>query len=265
MDSIRTRRDPRSDFAHQSQIAGVESDPDINQRYIHYLSTDKRYDQVLTHAREYMESGAAIREAMKPYLKQAYRNTHHSLGGYDAFLTAVRAAQQKHRVGVLKGQTTDKPAPDFSLKDLEGNEVPLHSFRGKIVVLDFWATWCGPCIASFSAMQKAVDQYRDDDGVKFLFVNTWEDGEDAETRKKQVLNFVAQHPYGFHIVMDEKNPRKKGRRFQVADAYGIDGIPARFVISPAGKIRFTESGYGGSESALLEEIEAMVGLVRGRA
>ncbi len=249
-------------IAYQSKIAGIEADPEINEHYVRFLLADRQYDQALAHAREYMESNVGTPE-IEIYLKQAYQKVHHSLRGYKAFLTKVKKTEKKHVVAVLKREMIDKPAPDFSLKDLKGNEVSLRSLRGKVVILDFWATWCGVCRASFPAMQKAVDQYKNDDGVKFLFVDTWENGDNAEARKKRVLDFIAAHPYRFHILMDKEKPLKS-RRFQAIDAYGVRGIPTTFIIDPAGQIKF-ETGYKGSESALLQEIEAMVALARGKA
>src|SRR5690606_41666590 len=81
-----------------------------------------------------------------------------------------------------------RPAPGFSLKDLDGKEVSLEDLKGKVVVLDFWATWCAPCIKSFPAMQMAVDKYKEDPEVAFLFINTWERQEDPAAAVKQFMD-----------------------------------------------------------------------------
>jgi cytochrome c biogenesis protein CcmG/thiol:disulfide interchange protein DsbE len=80
-----------------------------------------------------------------------------------------------------------KPAPDFNLRDLEGNEVSLANHRKKVAVLDFWATWCAPCIKSFPAMQMAVDKYKRDPDVTFLFITTWEQKPNAQQSVQQSM------------------------------------------------------------------------------
>jgi thiol-disulfide isomerase/thioredoxin len=77
---------------------------------------------------------------------------------------------------------------------LNGNEVSLEQFKGKIVIIDFWATWCGPCLQSFPGLQTSVDKYKDNNDVKFLFINTWErvDRQEEECRgfhRKKFLSF----------------------------------------------------------------------------
>jgi thiol-disulfide isomerase/thioredoxin len=74
----------------------------------------------------------------------------------------------------LAKELISQPAPAFSLVDLEGNKVSLAELKGKVVILDFWATWCAPCKKSFPAMQKALDKYKADPNVRFLFIDTWE-------------------------------------------------------------------------------------------
>lgn len=95
-----------------------------------------------------------------------------------------------------------------------------------MVVLDFWATWCGPCKASFPKMQGLVEKYKDKN-VQFLFVNTWEKGKDEEVYKN-VSKFITDKKYPFNVLLDSKA--------QVVENYKIDGIPTRIVIDKDGKI-----------------------------
>jgi thiol-disulfide isomerase/thioredoxin len=123
--------------------------------------------------------------------------------------------------------------------------------RGKVVVLDFWATWCTPCLSSFPAMKRTVENHKDDPGVVFLFVNSWERAAD---KKKNALDFLAKTGYPFRVLLDLDNA--------VIDAYKIDGIPTKFVIDGEGRIRFKTTGYAGNPFRLVDEIEAMIEIVR---
>jgi thiol-disulfide isomerase/thioredoxin len=136
------------------------------------------------------------------------------------------------------------------LKDLDGNEVSLTSLKGKTVIVDFWATWCGPCLASFPAMQKAVEKFSGNDKVKFLFVNTWERVEDKIQNAK---DFIAKNKYPFQVLMDLDN--------SVITSYKVSGIPTKFIIDKNGNIRFKSVGYNGDPDAMVEEISTMISLI----
>jgi thiol-disulfide isomerase/thioredoxin len=141
-------------------------------------------------------------------------------------------------------------APDFSLVDLDGKSVKLSELRGKVVVLDFWATWCGPCIMSFPGMKLSMDKYKNNPNVKFLFVDTYE-RVDASQWKSTVANFVKQRGFdSFPVILDVGG--------EVAGNYGVNGIPAKFCIDKEGKIKFKSTGYLGSNDAILKEMTAWV-------
>ncbi|MFY7911736.1 MAG: redoxin domain-containing protein [Emticicia sp.] len=137
-------------------------------------------------------------------------------------------------------------APDFSLVDLDGKSVKLSELRGKVVVLDFWATWCGPCIMSFPGMKLSMDKFKDNPNVKFLFVNTYE-RVSADQWKSTVSTFVKQRGFtSFPVILDVGG--------EVAGSYGVNGIPAKFCIDKEGKIKFKSTGYLGSNDAIVAEM-----------
>jgi thiol-disulfide isomerase/thioredoxin len=174
----------------------------------------------------------------------------------DIYANKLKAtAKQMIKPEIVKRMLTPKAAPDFILKDINGMDVSLKDFRGKTIVIDFWATWCKLCIAAFPAMQIALDNYKSNPDVKFLFVHTKERDTDATQEAKA---FVKDKNYSFDLYMDLKN--SKGRN-PLADAFEVTGIPAKYVIDKSGKIRFNIVGHMFmKDEKLAEELKAMIDL-----
>jgi cytochrome c biogenesis protein CcmG/thiol:disulfide interchange protein DsbE len=147
-------------------------------------------------------------------------------------------------------------APHFSLKDLGGNTVSLKDLKGKVIVLDFWSTWCVPCKKSFPAMQLAVNSYKNDPSVKFLFIHTWET---TKTPIEDVKKYIAQSGFNFQVLMDLKDG--SGRNAAVED-YGVSAIPAKFVIDKTGNIVFKLTGFTGTDADALKEISERITLAK---
>jgi thiol-disulfide isomerase/thioredoxin len=189
--------------------------------------------------------------ALREHLRTAYRAREGSDAGFDGYLAGLEERARARLDAELRQQMIDFPAADFELEDLDGNRVSLQALRGKIVVLDFWATWCAPCLSAFPAMRKAVERHKDDAGVRFYFVNAWERAED---KAKNARDFLSKTGYPFTVLLDLEN--------RVIDAFKVDGIPTKFVIDGRGRIRFKTTGYSGNHDRLLAELDAMIEMVR---
>jgi len=146
----------------------------------------------------------------------------------------------------------NKPAPDFKLKDINGKTVSLADYKGKTLVIDFWATWCVPCRYSFPAMKMAVEKYKNDPNVKFLFIDTREKEANYRDLAKK---FMADNHYPFYFVFDEKSD--DGRIDTTFKKYVMPGIPAKYFIDGNGIIRHRMIGYydGESTKETAEDIE----------
>jgi thiol-disulfide isomerase/thioredoxin len=137
-----------------------------------------------------------------------------------------------------------KPANfNFSMKDVDGNQVSLEAYKGKVVLLNFWATWCGPCKAEIPGFVRLQDKYRD----KGLVIVGYSVDDTAEKAKA----YAAEYKMNYPILLGE------GRE-DVQDAYGpIWGIPASFLISKDGKVCRKHMGIA-PEAVFEKEVAALL-------
>ena len=136
------------------------------------------------------------------------------------------------RAPALAFKVGDK-APAFKLTSLAGPEVTLDSLKGKVVLLDFWATWCGPCKQIMPVIQKLSEEFKDKD-VAIFGVNTWEKKDDAAKKYMESKKYT----YGCLLAGED-----------LAKTYGITGIPTLIIINKDGTIAKAEVGAGGNVEA----------------
>jgi thiol-disulfide isomerase/thioredoxin len=177
--------------------------------------------------------------------------TDKNLGIYlDSLKKNVQAAMREE----LKTKMLYQKAPAFTLKDINGKEVKLSDFAGRIVILDLWANWCVPCVASFPAMQLMVEKHPE---VSFLFIAVEEKEKD---RLPRVKAFIEKRNYPFTILLDE--PIQPGSsEYKILSAYKPNGIPAKYIIDQNGILQFSTSGFD-TDDELINELEAMISLLK---
>ena len=231
----------------------------MNERYAGYLVKAGDLDTAMAVMGKFIAKGK-FNDKMTDYLKTAYIRLKGSDEGYTGYVDSLASIAGKRMKAKLAREMINKPAPAFDLTDLSGKHISLASLKGKIVVVDFWATWCGPCKASFPGMKKAVNGFKNDPNVVFLFVDTWEHTKPA-ARLKEVSGFITKHNYPFHVLLDRREPNDS-TRYQIVDKYGVRGIPTKFVIDPNGHIRFKSMGYFGSADVMVREVNMMIEMVR---
>ena len=130
-----------------------------------------------------------------------------------------------------------KPAPRFAGKNLADQDISLDQLKGKVVVLDFWATWCGPCITAMPDVMAAVKAF-DGQGVRLVGINQQESAGD-------VKRFVEARGWKLDVALDEE--------LLVRQRYGVTALPTTFIIGKDGKVFMVHTG---SSPGLKEELSA---------
>ncbi len=152
---------------------------------------------------------------------------------------------------VLPGMASTTPAvlamgasaPTFQLDSMAGKKVNLSDLRGKVVLLNFWASWCGPCRKEMPILEQLHKQYQSK-GVALVGVNVEPDSQEA-------LKWLKVTPVSFSILFD--------RDSSVSKLYQVEGMPNTVILDRKGKVRFIHRGYKpGEENEYLDQIRALV-------
>lgn len=135
------------------------------------------------------------------------------------------------------------PAPDFTLPARDGGKVSLDQLKGQVVMLNFWASWCGPCRQEMPLLDQMHKRYGPL-GFTLLGVNVEASGEDAE-------QWLAQTPVSFPILFDREN--------KVSKLYDVNAMPSTVFIDRQGNVRYLHRGYKpGDEGEYLNQIRALL-------
>ena len=239
---------------------------DFNDFYISLLEELGRTDEIIPFIKAGVKENAAS-PAMLERLKADYVAQNGSEKGFAIYIEEMKSndVQKALRVRVMKDMCNE-PIPLYEVETLEGGRIDMASLKGKIIILDFWATWCGPCKAAMPGMQMAVDKYKDDENVKFFFVSTQEFDPNF---KQKIEEFIKEKGYNFQVVFDEPNPQNENKRDLIYETYAktfhFSGIPQKMIIDGDGNLRWRSTGYYGSPSALVDEISFIVEYLKNEA
>ena len=157
-------------------------------------------------------------------------NSIHDNANWDKTIATIQAnwdnGKDKRREEILSSKINED-APSWNLEDINGKMVSLESQKGKIIILDFWATWCGPCKMAMPVLDDFVKN-RAPENVEVFSINVWEKG------RSKPVKFMEENNYAMTLLYGVEGIEKD---------YGFDGIPFLCVIDKDGKIRFKHSGY----------------------
>ena len=147
---------------------------------------------------------------------------------------------------MVKSVVVGDVAPDFQLEDTKGNKITLSDLRGKIVMVNFWATWCPPCIEEMPSMERLHEAMSSDDFV-MLAINTEANGPSVGAA------FLEKTPYTFPILYDDKGVVQK--------RYGVFKFPESFIVGKDGKV--VEKIIGPLDWSSTKTINYLKGLAKG--
>ena len=142
-----------------------------------------------------------------------------SVGKINTNTEVITDKNDEIKIGLEKGNL----APDFELTTLDGRKVKLSDYRGKKVILNFWATWCPPCRAEIPDMEKFYSSYKDKD-IVILGVNLTK----AEQDQTSVKSFIKEYRVTYPILLDKES--------LAAEMYQVSAIPTSYIIDPQGTI-----------------------------
>lgn len=149
-------------------------------------------------------------------------------------LCAVLATSPWQTLSALE---TNDTAADCALTAIgDGRSLNLNQYRGKVLYVDFWASWCGPCAKSFSFLNELHDQLQDR-GLQIVGINLDENRSDAEA-------FLAKYPANFNIAVDKDE--------QCARGFGVKAMPSSYLVGRNGVIRHVHLGFRAGEAQQLQ-------------
>jgi len=144
-------------------------------------------------------------------------------------------APEPERTASVKTIPIGSMSPDFTTLEAAGKEIKLSDYRGKVVVLDFWATWCGPCLNALPHVQKIAAQYKDQ-GVLVLAVCTQDQRSNFET-------WLKKNRQKYPEILFSHDPAESKPERASLQLYGVTAIPCQFIINREGQIVETIVGY----------------------
>ncbi len=155
-------------------------------------------------------------------------------------MISTGACSRGNETGQQSPAVTGSKAPDFTLRDLKGNDVRLADYSGKVVLLEFWATWCPPCRASVPEFIALQNQYRDKNVV--ILAVSLDEGKDVTAK---LADFVREQKINYTILVGNE---------KVSQAYNVKSIPALFIIDKSGVIVSTQVGYAGDFTTQIDKL-----------
>ena len=145
-----------------------------------------------------------------------------------------------HLLRSVLSKELNEPGFNFEISRLDSSIISSSEFKGKTIVVDFFGTWCGPCILELSEMEKVKSHFKNEGNLLFLIVNSDQPGDSPEKTRQFKIN----HGFDFDFFYDHGGSAHK--------SFGLNGVPSLVIIDKDGNIRFKKQGYNKSEGNFKE-------------
>lgn len=188
-----------------------------------------------------------VDSAMLANFKKSYIAFNGKIDGFNEQLVAMQQEWEKINLPKLQASKLNSVAPIFNnVYDMKGQLVDPIVLKDKVVVLDFWATWCVPCIEGFPYMQKVYNQYANNKNIVFMIMNSG-----SKNSLQDAINWVKVNKFTFPIYYNDR---------KLAEAFNVNTIPSTFIIDKFGKIQYKTVGFEGPimEAKLALEIKDLL-------
>ncbi|NQW30350.1 MAG: TlpA family protein disulfide reductase [Ignavibacteria bacterium] len=250
------KADKKLDKAEQTLLSSIEVGGDEVEKAPYELLVNLYKEQDQTAKAIEKCSTAIVRGVASQVVMDTYRILQREKGidsaKVELGLAELRKAGRSKHLDKLAREMLNLSLIDGELQNLDSSKMRLSDYKGSVVILDYWATWCGPCKMSFPSLQKLYERYKDNPKVKFAIVNVWEKGDD---RFQIVRDFLSKNKnLKFPMLLDEND--------ELVAKYGVTGIPTKFYLGMDGKIQFKEVGLLPDEQFLDEATNRIELLLR---
>ncbi|WP_442589702.1 TlpA family protein disulfide reductase [Pedobacter sp. AW31-3R] len=239
---------------------GQYSNAELNEIHLYILDKLGEEKLILPLLDASMKNNA-VTPVMFNKLKSIYLSTHNgSDKGYESYLASLKSKKENDEMMKhVKGNLVNHPLTPFTLEDANGKMVSSADWKDKIIVIDFWATWCRPCIMAFPGMQLLVDKYAKDPSVGVYMIGTMQHGD----YKFKSVNYVKETGFRFNLLHDAIGDNgEQDKVFKsLVPLFNSSAIPRKIIVKNE-VVRYSSEGYSGSPSQLMDELSTAIELLR---
>ena len=213
-----------------------------------YYSKNKEFDLAFDAYRKVSYNDPGDTTSYK-LMEENFKNWKGTMSGIEPFVEEIQTHWLAEMNKQLEKELISTPLPDVISQyvDLKGNPLSPNLIKNKIVIMDFWATWCVPCMQAMPYMEEAYQKYKNDPDVVFMIVNSG-----AQNELSDAQNWWGNKKYSFPVYYNKDRT--------IGDKLGFNLIPATYIVDQSGNIRFKTLGFEGK--GLARKVSAQIEMLK---